>query len=97
MIAAGTEQVRQSEVEKEMVEEALNEMKLWCPISWMQSQSRDSHLKHGSKECEGRELTVTDQADEAAIPTPEQSGNRSSTQKRARLAESADPARGCVT
>lgn len=32
MIATGTELVRQSELEKEMVEEALDEMKLGCPI-----------------------------------------------------------------
>jgi hypothetical protein len=47
MIAAGIEQVRQSELEKEMVEDALDEMKLSCPMCWMKSEERDSHLKHG--------------------------------------------------
>lgn len=68
MIAAGTELIRQSELEKEMVEDALDEMKLGCPICWMKSEAKDSHLEHGGgQECESRELTVTDEADETTI------------------------------
>jgi len=67
MIAAGTELVRQSELEKEMVEEALDEMKLGCAMCWMKSEAKDSHLEHGGQECESRELTVTDEADETTI------------------------------
>lgn len=47
MIAVGIEQVRQSELEKEMVEDALDEMKLGCPMCWIKAEERDSHLKYG--------------------------------------------------
>ncbi|CAD0085033.1 unnamed protein product, partial [Aureobasidium mustum] len=55
------------QLEKEMVEEALDEMKLGCPMCWMKSEEKDSHLEHGGRECESRELTVTDEADETTI------------------------------
>ncbi|CAD0011788.1 unnamed protein product [Aureobasidium pullulans] len=67
MIAAGTEQVRQSELEKEMIEDAMNEIKLGCVICWMKSEQRDSHLEHGGVECEAQRLTITDEADETTI------------------------------
>jgi hypothetical protein len=67
MIAAGTEQVRQCELEKEMIEDAMNEIKLGCVICWMKSEERDSHLEHGGKECEAQGLTITDEADETTI------------------------------
>jgi superfamily II DNA helicase RecQ len=67
MIATGTEQVRQCELEKEMIEDAMNEIKLGCVICWMKSEERDSHLEHGGKECEAQGLTITDEADETTI------------------------------
>jgi len=67
MIAAGTEQVRQCELEKEMIEDAMNEIELGCVICWMKSEERNSHLEHGGKECEAQGLTITDEANETTI------------------------------
>ena len=65
----GRREVIQTALERERIEEGLDEMRLGCAICWMKAEEEDAHLQHSTESCGGyaTELTVRDAADGSVI------------------------------